>query len=92
MARTREALVYELRVPLKKTSENPFAVEPISGHRIGIEFETGELNSEQNKGGMQAGGGNDRWREWVKEILQKEAGIGGGRRPHGGGRSRRSFR
>lgn len=85
LARTRESLVYELRVPLKKTSKNPFAIEPISGRRIGIEFEAGKFNSEQNKGGMRAGGGHDDGDVMGEGNPSEGGGMGGGRKSHGGG-------
>jgi hypothetical protein len=86
LGRTRETLVYELRVPLKKTSGGPFAVEPISAHRIGIEFETGNFKSEQRKGGMRAEGGHDRGNETGDENPAEEGIAGGGRRSFGNGR------
>ncbi|MGD1043785.1 MAG: hypothetical protein ABR936_00505 [Bacteroidota bacterium] len=84
LSRTRETLVYELRVPLKKTSEHPFAIEPISGSRIGIEFETGEFKPEQSKGGMRLGSGHDRG-EKIGEDNATEGGGVGGKRFRGGG-------
>jgi hypothetical protein len=84
LGRTRETLVYELRVPLKKTSEYPFAIEPISGGRIGIEFETREFKPEQSKGGMRVGSGHNRGEE-MGEGNPAEGGSTGGRRSHGGG-------
>jgi hypothetical protein len=84
LGRTRETLVYELCVPLKKTSEHPFAVEPILLHRIGIEFETGAFKPEQSKGGIHAGGGHERG-EGMGEGNPAEGGSPGSRRSHGSG-------
>jgi hypothetical protein len=82
LGRTRETLVYELCVPLTKSSEHPFAIEPISAHRIGIEFETGEFKSEQKNDGMLAGGGRERG-EGMGEANPAERGSIGGGRHHG---------
>jgi hypothetical protein len=84
LGRTRETLVYELRVPLTKTSEHPFAIEPISGRRVGIEFETGDFKAEQRKGGMRMGGGHERGEEMGEDNSAEEGSVGG-RRPRGGG-------
>jgi len=85
ISRINEALVYELCVPLNKTSEHPFAIEPISVHRIGIEFETGEFKPEQSKGGIRAGGGHDHGEGMGEDNPGEEGSIGGGRRSHGSG-------
>jgi len=90
LGRTRETLVYELRVPLTKTSEHPFAIEPISAHRIGIEFETGEFKPEQSKGGILAGGGHERG-EGMGEGNPAEGGSPGGGRHHGSGEQSSHF-
>ena len=84
IGRMNETLVYELGVPLNKTYEHPFAIEPILAHRIGIEFETGEFKPEQNKGGIHAGGGHERG-EGMGEGNPAEGGISGSRRSHGSG-------
>jgi hypothetical protein len=84
LGRKRETLVYELRVPLAKTSEHPFAIGPISGRRVGIEFETGDFKAEQSKGGMRIGGGHERGEEMDEDNPAGEGNIGG-RRPRGGG-------
>ena len=83
LGRTHETLVYELLVPLKKTSKQPFAIEPISGHRIGIEFETGEFKSEHMKDGMNVGG-RDRVEGLGEGNPTEEGSPGGGGRHHGG--------
>jgi hypothetical protein len=85
LGRTRETLIYELRVPLHKTSEQPFAIEPTSSNRIGVEFETGEFKPEQMKGGMHAGGGHDHGEGMGEGEPAEGSSMGGGRRPHGGG-------
>jgi hypothetical protein len=82
LGRTREALVYELCVPLKKTAEHPFAIEPISAHSIGIEFETGEITPGQNKGGMHVGDGHIQGQGLDEGNSTEE---GSSRRYHGGG-------
>jgi hypothetical protein len=84
LGRTRETLVYELRVPLKKTSEHPFAVEPISAHRIGIEFETGTFKPEENKSSMRMEGGHERSEEMGEGVPGEEGSMGGGRHRGGG--------
>ena len=84
LGRTHEALVYELQVPLKKTSQHPYAIEPVSGRRVGIEFETGEFKPEQGNGGMRVGSGHDHGDE-MGEGNPEEAGSIGSRRHHGGG-------
>jgi hypothetical protein len=84
LGRIRETLIYELCVPLNKTFEHPFAIEPISEHRIGIEFETGEFNPEQSKGGMRVGSGHNHG-EGTSEDNPAEGGSAGGRRSHGNG-------
>lgn len=84
LSRSHETLVYELRVPLNKTSKCPFAIEPISAHCIGIEFETGEFKPEQSKGGIHAGSGHDH-SEGMGENNPTEGGSIGGRRSRGSG-------
>jgi len=83
LGRTRETLVYELCVPLKKNSEHPFAIEPISVRRIGIEFETGEFKPEQSTSGMRVGSGNDHGEEMGEDNPAGEGSVGGGRRSRG---------
>ena len=85
IGRINGTLVYELCVPLNRTSEHPFAIEPISAHRIGIEFETGEFKPEQSKGGMRAGGGHSRGEGMDEGNPVEGGGTGGGRRSHGSG-------
>jgi hypothetical protein len=84
LGRTRETLVYELRVPIKKTPAQPFAIEPASSNRIGIKFETGEFNSGSGKSGKRAGGGHDPG-EGMGEENPAEGNGFGGRRFQGGG-------
>ena len=52
MGRSQEALVYELRVPLRKTPQTPFAIGVTAENRIGIGFETEEFNREKMKTGV----------------------------------------
>ena len=73
LGRKNDALVYEICVPLKKTTEHPFAIDPISAHSIGIEFETGEFKPGESNGGMRKLEADIvRGREWAKVILEKE--------------------
>jgi len=53
-------------------------------NRIGIKFETGEMNPEQMKGDMHAGGGFDRG-EGIGEGNPEDGGGPGGGRFRGGG-------
>ena len=85
LGRTRETLMYELRVPLNKTSEQPFAIEPTSSNRVGIEFETGEFKPGQLKGGMRAAGGRELGEGSGEGNPEEQDDIGGGRRPRAGG-------
>ena len=85
LSRSRDALIYELSVPLNKTSDQPFAIEPASSNRVGIEFETGEFNPEQIKGGKHADGGGDRGEGMSEGASGDGSGMGGGRRSHSGG-------
>jgi hypothetical protein len=52
IGRNRDALTYELQVPLKNTPRHPFAINDISSNRIGVEFETGEFKHGKTKGEM----------------------------------------
>jgi hypothetical protein len=51
ISRSQDALVYELRVPLKKTPNTPFAIGVSSANRIGIGLETEELNRDKKEMG-----------------------------------------
>ena len=84
LGRTRETLIYELRMPLKKTSEHPFAIEPIPGRRIGIEFETGDFKPEQRKSGKRDEGGLNP-SEGMGEENPADGEFVGGRRHRGSG-------
>jgi hypothetical protein len=85
LSRTHETLTYELRVPLKKTSEQPFAIDPASSSRFGIEFETGEFNRDQMKGGIRTEGGPNSDEGMGEENPAEGVGMNGGRRHRGGG-------
>jgi hypothetical protein len=50
-------LVYELKVPLAKTSETPYAVEANAGSVIGLGLETAKFERPQRKGGFGGAGG-----------------------------------
>jgi hypothetical protein len=47
--------VYELRVPLKKSSEHPYAIGADPGSTVGIEIETGKFEGGSRPGGMGEG-------------------------------------
>ena len=79
LGRTRGTLVYELRVPIKKTSEQPFAIEPASSDRIGIELETGEFMVGLGKGGIRAGGMRDPGEGMGEENPAEGSGFDGRR-------------
>ena len=57
IGRSQEALVYELRVPLRKTPHTPFAIGVTSANRIGIGLETEEFNRDKMKMGARPNGG-----------------------------------
>ena len=85
LGRQRDALIYELQVPIKKTHEHPFAIEPLADHRIGIEFETGEFKPEHNDHGMPAGNMMNHGREMGDGNPPDRGLPGDERRPYGGG-------
>jgi hypothetical protein len=66
-------LQYELKVPLAKTSDHPYAIETAPGKTIGVGLETGKLP--QRSAGMGRGGG----------FGGGGGGMGGGGRGRGGG-------
>ncbi len=66
--------VYELKVPLAKNSDHPYAVDAAAGQTIGVGFETEKLQS-HSEGGRHGGGGGGG---------HGGGGYGGGR-GHGGG-------
>ena len=85
---TQGFLVYELKVPLRKSTEHPYAIGVDSGHAVGVGFETTEINLEKMReqmdgmagppgggGGMPPGGGG----------MGGPPGGGGGMPPGGGG-------
>jgi hypothetical protein len=51
IGRSQETLVYELRVPLRKTPHTPFAIGVTSANRIGIGLETEKFNRDKMKMG-----------------------------------------
>jgi hypothetical protein len=76
-------LVYELKVPLRKSADHPYAIGIDSVQAIGVGFETTELNLERMKeqlGGMPEGGGNG-----GPPMGGGGMPPGGGGRPGGGG-------
>jgi hypothetical protein len=75
--------VYELRVPLRTSSEHPYAVGAAVGSDVKLALETGKFQAENRRGGMTeggrgAGGGRGRGGGW--------RGGGGGRRTPNGER------
>jgi hypothetical protein len=50
-------LVYELRVPLEKTSETPYAIEARAASTIGLGLETPKVESSEHRGGFGGMGG-----------------------------------
>jgi hypothetical protein len=48
-ARTRGALVYELQIPLKKSTLHPYAIDVIPGERIGVGLTTEEFKHASQK-------------------------------------------
>ena len=85
LGRTREALIYELRVPLNKTSEQPFAVEPMASNRIGLEFETGEFKPGQMTAGRRPGRDLELSEGSIEDNPEERGEISGVRRPRAGG-------
>ena len=85
LGRTRETLIYELRVPLNKTSEHPFAVDPTSSNRIGIEFETGEFKAGQAREGMRPERSHELGESSTEDNPEERGEIGGVRQPRVGG-------
>ena len=82
------ALQYELKMPLTKTSDRPFALEAQAGKTIGIGLETPKMQQRSSgEGGRSGGFGGGRG----------GGGFGGGRggggmgRRGGGGESSREF-
>jgi uncharacterized membrane protein YgcG len=76
--RTEEGtLHYELKVPLARTADHPYAIDTAPGGTIGVGLETGKMpqrSSGAGRGGGFGGGGS--------------GGMGGGGRGHGGGGQR----
>jgi hypothetical protein len=83
IGRTQEALVYELRVPLRKTPHTPFAIGVTSANRIGIGLETEEFNRDKAKIGAHK---NEGLSGSEPGESQMEGGEHEGRGYHDGGR------
>ena len=75
----KETMVYELRVPLQRSTEHPYAIEAMNGKHIGIGFETGELAVPHSRSDGDFGGGRG-------GGMPPGGGHGGGERPSGRGR------
>jgi hypothetical protein len=71
--------VYELRVPLRTSSDHPYAVGAAVGSDVKLALETGKFQSENRRGGVSEGG---------REGGGEGGGRGGGWRGGGGGRGR----
>jgi hypothetical protein len=71
--------VYELKVPLRTSSDHPYAVGAAMGSNVKLALETGKFQSENRRGGMSEGG---------REGSGEGGGRGGGWRGGGGGRGR----
>jgi hypothetical protein len=72
--RTEEGtLQYELKVPLAKTADHPYAIETAPGKPIGVGLETGKMPQRSSQMGRGGGGG------------MGGGGMGGGGRGRGGG-------
>jgi len=82
IGRSQETLVYELRVPLKKTPHTPFALEVTSENRVGIGLETEEFNRDKMKMTSQP---NKESSGGEPKDSQIEAGEHEGHGYHGGG-------
>ena len=83
LGRINGTLIYELRVPLQKTPGQPFAIEPASSSRIGIEFETGEFNRDEVNAGPHAREEGTRSGGMMEENPEERSGLEGSRRPYG---------
>ncbi|HCV41868.1 MAG TPA: hypothetical protein DGH68_00165 [Bacteroidetes bacterium] len=68
---SQESGAYELKVPLRKSTEHPYAVEAAAGSTLKISIATGKFDPGSRPGGTGEG----------------RHGDGGGGRPHGGGMS-----
>lgn len=80
VGQTQGQFVYELKIPLLKTPEHPYAIGAQEGKPVMIGFETGKIDREKMRGEMMKGGrppGGDRMGGRMP---------GGGRGPGGGGR------
>ena len=66
---------YELKVPLARTADHPYAIDTAPGRTIGIGLETGKMPQRSSGAGRGGGGGGG----------MGGGGMGGGGRGHGGG-------
>ena len=76
MSHDRDGLIYEMRVPLYESPDNPYAINP-KGKAVGIEFVTGKFEP-RNRGEETA-------RRGEGEGTGGEGGGGGGEEPGGMG-------
>jgi hypothetical protein len=77
MRNEQGTLQYELRVPIAKTADHPYALEAVSGKPIGVGLET-EKPQQRSSGGGGRGGG-------FGGGMGGRGGGGGGMGGHGGG-------
>jgi hypothetical protein len=78
------SLEYELKIPLARSSDHPYAIETQPGKTIGIGFETGKLSEHvgEGRGGGGRGGGEwaaDAAAAWAAGMVRAGGGSGQGR-------------
>jgi hypothetical protein len=71
------SIVYELKVPLEKSSDHPYAINAGAGSTLKLGLETGKFEGRSREGGMRQGGRGDGERGGF-------GGRGRGGRPYGG--------
>jgi hypothetical protein len=82
IGQSRGNMVYELKIPLKKTPEHPYAIASGVGSVVDVNFETGKFNPPSGRpgGGMSGGGGGP-----GEGGFPGAGGTGGGMGPPPGG-------
>ena len=90
MSRSRDGLIYEMKVPLHMSSDRPYAINP-KGTNVGVEFITGKFEAPSRGEGMERRGeGEGSGGEGAGEGMPG-GGMGGyGGMRGGGGRGRHS--
>jgi hypothetical protein len=79
-------MVYELRVPLKKSSDHPYAIEATQDKNIGVGFETGELKFDMAQKPPRGEGNNPEGMGGASPPPMGQGGRGIGEPPPGRGR------